>query len=230
MQEVHHLHREIKLLDRETAIYIIYSAISHCGNATFHSISTLASPSDHIKGDLRLATTLSALIGISWYIGIELNIRLFATFKRRRGLYFWSCCICSWGVILSPVFGGVLLDFGVVSNPWISVPFIYIAWAMMILGQSLVLYSRLHLVMNNPKHLRWILGMICLSGVGICLPTVVVGLVRLANPSLIMDRIQVTTFFLQETILSSLYVYKTRSYLKFSSVIGNNNKTIHRVM
>jgi hypothetical protein len=190
----------------------------------------MAGPSEYIKSHQEIATSIGAFVGITWYIGIELNFRIFITFKRRRGLYFWGCLIGLWGSLLNQVFGAVLWDFGIVSSVWHAMPGIYLTWAMMIQGQSVVLYSRLHLVMHNKKHLRWVLAMIIVTAFGIGLPTVVIGLVRLDRPSLVMDRIQVTTFFIQEIVLSTLYIWKTNSYLKTRSILVRDDKRVHRVM
>lgn len=190
----------------------------------------MAGPSEFIKSHQDIAATIGAFVGITWYIGIELNFRIFTTFKKRRGLYFWSCLVGLWGSLLTQVFGGILWDFGIVTSAWQAMPGIYLTWAMMIQGQSLVLYSRLHLVMDNKKHLRWVLAMIIITALGIGLPTVVIGLARLGHPNLLMDRIQVTTFFVQEIILSTLYVWKTNNYLKSSSILVRDDKKVDQVM
>jgi hypothetical protein len=67
-------------------------------------------------------------------------------FKKRRGLYFWSCALSSWGVILQPVFI-ILADFGVWTDLRGSITMIYLTWFIMVVPQSWVLYSRLHLIM-----------------------------------------------------------------------------------
>lgn len=99
-----------------------------------------------IKKDLPMAMTMSAFAGISCYIGVEINISLFMRFKRRRGLYFWSCALCSWGVILQSLFI-ILADFGVWTDLKGSITMIYLTWLIMVVPQSWVLYSRLHLIM-----------------------------------------------------------------------------------
>jgi len=38
-----------------------------------------------IRKDLPMSMTMAAFSGIAWYIAIELNIRLFYLFKRRKG-------------------------------------------------------------------------------------------------------------------------------------------------
>ncbi|KAF2113264.1 hypothetical protein BDV96DRAFT_578625 [Lophiotrema nucula] len=190
-------------------------------------------PAPAIKANFPIATTIAACIGVTWYISVEIIIRLFITFKRRRSLYFWSCCLSSWGILLNSLAGGIFRNFGVITNRWGSSLLIYISWAMMLLGQSLVLYSRLHLVMNNQRHLRWVLGTIVFTGLGVIFPTVVVGMfraVRHDKPSFVMDKYQVTVVFVQEIILSALYVYQTKKHLKASTALTSSDKTARLVM
>jgi hypothetical protein len=98
-----------------------------------------------IKNDLPMSMTMSAFAGISCYIGVEINISLFLRFKRRHGLYFWSCALCAWGVMLQPLFI-ILADFDVWTNLKGSITMIYLTWFIMVVPQSWVLYSRLHLL------------------------------------------------------------------------------------
>lgn len=86
--------------------------------------------------------------------------------------------------------------------------------------------------MDNRNHLRWVLGMIIVTAIGIVIPTIIVGLVhaKFGNPNYILDKIQIVTFFLQETILSALYIWKTKSYLKTGAILGNNKTKKHNVM
>lgn len=93
-----------------------------------------------------MAMTMAAFAGISWYVGVEINFALFMRFKKRRGLYFWSCALSSWGVILETLFI-ILADFGVWTDLKWSITMIYLTWFMMVVPQSWVLYSRLHLIM-----------------------------------------------------------------------------------
>lgn len=99
-----------------------------------------------IRDDLPMSMTMAAFAGISWYIGAEINTSLFLLFKRRWGLYFWSCALCSWGVILQPLFI-ILADFGVWTDLRGSITMIYLTWFIMVVPQSWVLYSRLNLLM-----------------------------------------------------------------------------------
>ena len=66
-----------------------------------------------IKKDLPKSMTMAAFSGIAWYTAVELNIRLFYLFKRRKGIYFWSCVLSSWGILLHPL-AIILADFQVI--------------------------------------------------------------------------------------------------------------------
>jgi uncharacterized membrane protein YesL len=50
--------------------------------------------------------------------------------------------------------------FQVWKNNYVSVTFITIGWYAMVTGQSLVLYSRLHLVVRDKEKIKWVLWMI----------------------------------------------------------------------
>lgn len=56
-----------------------------------------------LKKDFASVVAIASFNAVAWYIVIELNIRIFFTFKRYRGLYFWSIWISSWGVFLEPL-------------------------------------------------------------------------------------------------------------------------------
>lgn len=47
---------------------------------------------------LAIAMTMSGFTAIAWYNSIELNVLIWVTFKRYRGLYFYSLLGASWGV------------------------------------------------------------------------------------------------------------------------------------
>ncbi|KAF2005808.1 hypothetical protein P154DRAFT_285601 [Amniculicola lignicola CBS 123094] len=184
---------------------------------------------EELKGNLPMSMTMAAFVGIALYICVELNIRLFLTFRRRRGLYFWSCALASWGVLIQPL-ATTMADFGVWENKLGSMMGIYLSWWVMVVPQSLVLYSGLHLVMSNTKHLRWVLYMIIFTTVVFSIPTIIVGILaqttmsgKLRAPYMIWDKIQVTAFFVQEIIISLLYISETRERLKRSTILRNED-------
>nr|ABV57816.1 hypothetical protein [Claviceps fusiformis] len=174
-----------------------------------------------ITKDLPMSMTIAAFTGISWYIGVEINISLFLLFKRRRGLYFWSCALSSWGVILQPLFI-ILADFGVWKDAVPSIVMIYLTWLIMVIPQSWVLYSRLHLLMRTASFLGIIKFVLMFNSIVFSIPTIVIGTLaqstninpNLSSFNLIWDRIQLVVYFVQETSLSVLYIFQTRTYLR----------------
>lgn len=99
----------------------------------------------------------------------------------------------------------------------------------MITGQSVVLYSRLHLIMHNVKRLRAVLIMIITNAIWLHIPVIV--LVYGSNssnpkpfekPYSIYEKIQLSVFILQEIIISGIYVWETTQLLKLERTIGNN--------
>ncbi|RHZ65896.1 hypothetical protein CDV55_106376 [Aspergillus turcosus] len=185
-------------------------------------------PGDGITGgytgnSLALKITIATLAGITWYNAIELIILVFVTFSRYRGCYFWSLLISS-SIGLVPYSVGFLLKFFQLTEPWLSVTFITIGWWCMVTGQSIVLYSRLHLVLRNPRILRRVLTLILVDAVIFHIPTTVLTYgSNIAGPDTrsvyirgykVMEKIQMTGFCLQEFLISGLYIWETIRMLR----------------
>jgi hypothetical protein len=108
---------------------------------------------------------------------------------------------------------------------------------MLVVPQSVVLYSRLHLISSNSKHKKYVLCMIAFTTIFISLPTMALGVAaqasripRIVSANLVWDRVQVTIFFLQETTISVLYIVETRRVLLNRSILGQDDKPIRTVM
>ncbi|KAJ5615587.1 hypothetical protein N7537_000701 [Penicillium hordei] len=185
---------------------------------------------DGITGDYKGASlgmqiTIATLAGVTWYNAFELMILLFVTFAEYRGLYFWSLFISS-SIGLLPYSLGFLLKFFEITKPlpWLPVTLLTIGWWSMVTGQSVVLYSRLHLVLSNQRVLRRVLTMIVINAIILHLPTTVLtyGTNMADHASLhlwtkgynIMEKIQMTGFCLQEFIISGLYIWETVRMLR----------------
>lgn len=67
---------------------------------------------------------LAAGTAIAWAYTIELDLVIFYTFRRRKGLYFWSLLICSWGCSLHAL--GFILKFLVGTSWLVELPFVEI--------------------------------------------------------------------------------------------------------
>ena len=162
---------------------------------------------------------IAAFTAVAWYNVLELNVQVFFTFKRHRGLYFWSLLISSYGCLLHAL-GFLLKFFQLTSNDYLSVTIITIGWYAMVTGQAVVLYSRLHLVIREQRILRGVLSMIIVNVLILHIPTTVLTYGSNSNqPSTftdafnVMERIQMTGFCLQEFIISGIYLHATVKFL-----------------
>ncbi|CDM27411.1 hypothetical protein DTO013E5_8520 [Penicillium roqueforti] len=165
--------------------------------------------------DLARTGVFAAFAALAWYNSIELVILCFFSFRRWKGIYFWSLLISS-GCIIPYTLGYVLLFFRTGVTPWLCVTLVQLGWYGMITGQSVVLWSRLHLVLQNRRLLRGVLWMICIDAVIFHIPTTVLLYGTVAQPAShwaraynIMERVQLVGFCVQELIISSIYVWET---------------------
>ncbi|KAJ5104207.1 hypothetical protein N7532_004736 [Penicillium argentinense] len=168
----------------------------------------------------------AAFAGIAWYNAIELIVLCFVSFKRRRGCYFWSLLISS-ACIIPHVLGYVMLFFPTGVTP---------GWTGMVTGQSVVLWSRLHLVLQNQRVLLAVLLMIIIDAISFHLPIVILLYGNVAVPIgdwatgySIMERIQLVGFCLQELIISGIYVWETVKLLKLRPE-GRPNGILHQLL
>ncbi|RAL04169.1 uncharacterized protein BO80DRAFT_257424 [Aspergillus ibericus CBS 121593] len=173
-----------------------------------------------IYRDSHLIHIFTAFAAISCYNAIELIILCLSVFKRRGSTYFWSLLIASISIIPQCV-GYILLFSHPEISPYGSVTLILIGWCGMITGHSLVLWSRLHLVLQDPRILRYLLRLIIIDDILLQIPITVLlyGTVssdwQLFNTGYnIMERIQLVGFCLQEALLSGIYVWEAAKLLQ----------------
>jgi hypothetical protein len=166
---------------------------------------------------------------LSLYNCIELLLLIFVTFSKWRGLYFWSLTIATIGTISYNV--GLIVEYFSLAALWVGKIWDTGGWMVMVTGQSLVLYSRLGLIVNNPRILRAVLWMIIIDAALFHGITTIVDWGRYTgNPAygqgyFYIEYVQMTGFCIQEFIISGLYVWKTVNLLKVISKQG-----IRRVM
>ncbi|KAJ9611122.1 hypothetical protein H2200_004305 [Cladophialophora chaetospira] len=173
---------------------------------------------------------IASFCAVSLWMTIELTLQVFFTFRRHKGLYFWSLLVCTWGVALHVL--GVILKVFNESN-WIVSSIIFkIGWVGNVTGFSLVLYSRLNLVVHDRRVRRAILAMIIIDAFLMHTPIIIFDFgISSPHPSIwympmkVYERIQVIWFSVQETIISFLYIWHTRDFLK-----DTYSHQTHRVM
>lgn len=171
---------------------------------------------------------MSTFMAVALYNVIELHFLLFTTFKRKwHGLYFWSMLASTWGVGLHTVATVFeVWEFAATKEQLAPIlVFLAVGWYLMVTGQALVLYSRLHLLPINWRIIRGVLIMIIANCVVLhAVGTTSVYLVRFGPPDqpvymkfyMTFELIQLTLFSVQELILSSLYIFPTIRILRDS--------------
>lgn len=159
-------------------------------------------------------------IALALYNSLEMILLIFSTFKKWKGLYFWSLSICNTGVLLYAL--GITLGYFDLCALWLNLTILDIGWVAMVTCQSLVLYSRLGLIFNNWKILAGVKWMIICDSTILCTVVLVLnyGNTFTTNkPSFeagyyYIEQIQLIIFTVQELIISGLYVWKTLAMLK----------------
>lgn len=174
---------------------------------------------DSTDFDLTQRYIVVTILGVSIYNCVELLPFIFATFKRYRGLYFWSLLVSILGILMSNV-------SNLVSNFYPNPPRLQVGllglfgWALMVTGQSLVLYSRLDLLPLCDRTRRWVLRVIIFNVITMQVPIIVLNTgSKSARPDTflpafsIYERIQIIVFFLQEMGLSCVYLWECFRFL-----------------
>ncbi|KAJ5820119.1 hypothetical protein N7474_005710 [Penicillium riverlandense] len=166
--------------------------------------------------------------GLSMYNAVELVILIFLTFTHYHGLYFWTLLISSLSLVPYALgFLFKLFDILPGNARWASLVLLTIGWYGMITGSSLVLWSRLHLIVSGEygskilTYTKWMIIVVALTfhpsttvltfGSNGSIDTA--GFVRVYS---IWEKLQMTGFFLQELILSSIYIVETIKILRIS--------------
>lgn len=171
-----------------------------------------------------------AFITIAWYNVAELTVLIQTFFKRHAGFYYYSLLVATWGIFLHGL-GMFFKFYRITNNNVVNTVVVYVGWIMMVTGQSIVLYSRLHLVVHA-SWIRWVLVMIIVNAIVLHTTTgVLTFLTNLskdprpwAGPYSIVEKIQVMIFFLQEVILSGIYIWKTSVMLQTEGPLFNRRQ------
>ncbi|KAL1614923.1 hypothetical protein SLS54_009372 [Diplodia seriata] len=198
--------------------------------------------SDGVTGEadvsMPILMTMAGFLAISFYNVVELYAIIFTTFKQRSGLYFWSFIIATSG-IAPHALGFVLKFFGVMPADlwWLPVMLIAFGFPAMVTGQSMVLYSRLHLVMHDERKLRAVLWIVVADGVVMSVPLIVMAFGS-NSPApdaflpvfTVWDKIQIAVFAAQEILISVLYIYETARLLQPQAPNTASGRALRRIL
>jgi hypothetical protein len=107
------------------------------------------------------AMTAAAFSGIGWFLALEV-----------------ACLCCSLGIIIH-LLSITLIDWKIWDS-YATIVVIHLSWCTYVVSQSVVLYSRLNLVLQKTELGRYVLWMIMINSVVFGLGTVTVGLIAVS--------------------------------------------------
>ncbi|KAJ5924149.1 hypothetical protein N7466_008336 [Penicillium verhagenii] len=185
------------------------------------------------SGNVALGIAVIAFMSIALYNALELSVLIPLSFRRYNSLYFWALLISTvLGVIPATI--GPSLEFFNLSPLWLSLTLSNIGFVCMVPNQSVVLYSRLHLVSQNPTVLsmvRWLV----IAGGFVVIPTIVMNFGSSYRPQEsswtsgfnVLERLQLTWFATQEMCISSIYIWETIQLIRLSP---KEDKRRHKIL
>ncbi|KAJ5301627.1 hypothetical protein N7508_006490 [Penicillium antarcticum] len=173
---------------------------------------------DIFVSNVSIVETIS-MFAIGAFMAVDVALSTFNQFKRYRGLYFWSLQVASWGIVLHGV-PAQMRYAQLASNISVAAPFV-LGWWCMVQGQAVVLYSRLHLVVPDVRHIRWVLWMIIANFTILSVPMTALFLCQnvgtnpqCTKPAEILDKIQLCGFALQDLLICVIYICPALGALK----------------
>jgi hypothetical protein len=104
------------------------------------------------------ALVVVAFLALAVYNTIEIIVKIFTRFKRYSGVYFYAMLAASIGIIIHAL-GYFLRNFDITNSPGLEITMACGGGMLMITGQSIVLWSRLHLISPGKRDM-WLLWMI----------------------------------------------------------------------
>ena len=119
-------------------------------------------------------------------------------------------------ILVIPDALGLLLKYFELAPIWLAVTLSTAGWAVMVTGQSLVLYSRLHFVIFDRRILHFVLGMIIFDAIVLQIPQIIASYGAVYDCHLHFqtffnkwEKVQLTVLFVQEIIISSFFIVQT---------------------
>ncbi|KAH7165243.1 hypothetical protein EDB81DRAFT_249138 [Dactylonectria macrodidyma] len=173
----------------------------------------MAGETGPISASLPVDMIIGGFFAIACYNCAEILISLLYRFKRHDGLYFWSMVTATLGIVLHSIV--VLLRYYSLGPNFPLAVLTCIGWYGMVTGQSVVLYSRLHLIVSDRAKIRWVLIMIIFNFCVLHIPVTVLFLGSNTQKSHqflpafnVYERVQLAGFTIQESIISGLYIWE----------------------
>lgn len=174
-------------------------------------------------GNSAISISIIVFMSITLYNALELSVLIPLSFHRYRSLYFWSL-LTSATLGLIPQSIGQGLQFFNLAPLWLSLFLSNFGFIFVVPNQSVVLYSRLHLVSQNHLVLTFVRWLIVFCFIAIVIPTMTLNVGSTVHPQSrgwvdgyeVFERLQVTWFAVQEIIISSIYIWETIGLIRLS--------------
>ncbi|CAI7672876.1 unnamed protein product [Penicillium pancosmium] len=184
--------------------------------------------------DNALDISIIVFTSIALFNALELAVLILLTFRHYRSLYFWSL-LTSTIVGVIPYSVGGTLQFFSLEPLWLSVILQNVGWIMMVPSQSVVLYSRLHLVSQNTAVLGLVRALIIICLIVVVAPTIVLNAgwsYMPESPAWVQgyaayERIQITWFTAQECFISGVYIWET---VRMFRLIPSDDKRRRKIL
>jgi hypothetical protein len=174
---------------------------------------------------------------IAMWMALDLLFQIHVTFRRFGGLYYWTVLCTTIGVGLHATMLTVK-GFATLSFPEEIGTTVLIKAGDVLTqtGFSLVLYSRLNLVMRiqHQRYLKWILGFILIGSFCVHTPVIVFTFGVNTNPVFWFkhaargEKILGVYFLLQEFVLQTIYTYTTARMLQDRSLAMSGSHLKHQ--
>lgn len=165
---------------------------------------------------------IASLFAVALWLSIELSIQVWFLFKRYTAVYFWMILITTFGIAGHTI--AFILKLFVLREHGVGTTFLAkVSWVANTTGFSLVLYSRLDLVLQNSRIPSYVLAAIIVDAILFHTPVVVFAFGLSTSSEAhwvpymdIAERIQIVGFTIQEFVISSIYTYSVAKWLKSS--------------
>lgn len=187
-----------------------------------------------ISPPLWVSMLIAAFFAIAIYNAAEIFLCIYHTFRRRSGLYFWSLVSTNCGIVVHTI--TVFLRFYALAPSLPLSVIICLGWWAMVTGCSVVLYSRLHLVVCDQFMIRLVLFMIITSFCVFHIPVTVLFIAtnsgspaRYVGIFNVYERVQLVGFTIQESVISAIYIWQAHVNLRpIIAVRGPDEQNIMR--
>ncbi|KUL83071.1 hypothetical protein ZTR_11169 [Talaromyces verruculosus] len=187
--------------------------------------------------DTALVYFITAVIAIALYNSVETVVIVLFVFKHYGGTYFWSLLAACLGLFMMTL-GYSTYFYNIIPNLFGQTAPTVVGWCIFMIAESVVLWSRLHLVMQNRKILRGVMIMIGSTAIFLLIPTTALAFCNDIHPPRqvfirgyqIMENIQLTGFTVQEVIISGLYIWGTISILHYTTEKSKRNLILQLFM